>query len=75
MAAGRDDGYAAQLYINYLKKYYGGPSSVRVVFEGYCSGPSIKDHEHVRRSGRCAPGVVFDANKPVFKDDTAFLAN
>ena len=30
-------GDAAQLYINYLKKYYGGPGAIRVVFDGYCS--------------------------------------
>jgi len=30
-------GDTAQLYINYLKKYYGGPGAVRVVFDGYCS--------------------------------------
>jgi len=70
-----DNGDIAQLYINYLQKYCGGPSAVRVVFDGYCSGPTIKDHEHLRHSGQCAPDVVFDANKPVFKDQTAFLAN
>ena len=65
----------AQLYSNYLKNYYGGPITVRVDFDGHCSGPTIKEHEHLRHSGRCTPDVVLDANKPLFKQQTAFLAN
>jgi len=64
-----------QLYVSYLKKFYGDPSVVIVVFDGYGNGPNIKDHEHLRRSSKCAPDVVFDQNRAVFKDQTAFLAN
>ena len=37
-----------RLYATYVKKNYG--SGCHIVFDGYESGPSNKDHEHDRRS-------------------------
>ena len=43
------------LYTSYVQKYYG--SSAVVVFDGYSSGPSAKDHEHERRAVKMAATV------------------
>lgn len=66
-----------QQYVNFLKKRYGTPGNVTVVFDGYSPHPTIKDHEHLRRSCKCkcAPDVVFDVNKLAFKDQAGFLTN
>jgi len=33
-------------YVHYVTHHY--ESNVTVVFDGYASGPSTKDHEHIR---------------------------
>jgi len=43
-------------YALYVTKKYG--RNVTVVFDGYSSGLSIKDHEHVRRTGRVTAAVT-----------------
>jgi hypothetical protein len=57
-------------YSRYVKCQYGNAT---VVFDGYCSGPSIKDVAHKRRNGMLAgtavevPGsVVFQGKKEDF---------
>ena len=54
-------GEICQQYLSYIDRHY-GKSSV-IVFDGYCSGPSIKSHEHKRRAHSMAPDIVVDAAK------------
>jgi hypothetical protein len=64
------------LYVNYVKGHF-GLSSV-VVFDGYDCGPTIKDHEHLRRCGkvsRMAPDVKLTLTGDVAFDQEVFLAN
>jgi hypothetical protein len=60
-------------YLSYLTRNYAG--SVTVVFDGYCNGPSIKDHEHQRRSSKCSPDVAFKPSMVVYENQTMFLSN
>jgi hypothetical protein len=60
-------------YIRYVHAHYG--TRVTVVFDGYCNGPTIKDHEHSKRAVRAAPDVSVDDNTPVYNNQSAFLAN
>ena len=46
-----------------------------VVFDGYGSGASVKDHEHLRRAACAAPDVVFESHKAAYCNQGAFLAN
>jgi len=62
-----------QQYVRFVHTHYG--SDVAVVFDGYCNGPSTKDHEHMRRSTKCAADVILDEEKPSHRDQSAFLAN
>ena len=39
------------LFLNFLNRFH---RQVQVVFDGYDSGPSIKDQEHARRAGKAA---------------------
>ena len=39
----------------YLRKFFA--ADVTVVFDGYDSGPSTKDHEHDRRTKTTAPDI------------------
>ena len=55
---GASHGDTAQQYVAYVDRHF-GESSI-IVFDGYCDGPSIKDHKHQRRAKRYAPDVVVD---------------
>jgi len=66
-------GDVIQRYIDYVGKHY-GPNTV-IVFDGYCNGANIKDHEHQRRAKKHAPDIVMDINKDAYGDQNAFLAN
>ena len=60
------------LYCSYLQRKYGNPT---VVFDGYESGPDIKDVTHMRRKSKVTQTIVFEPDM-VFtgkKDD--FLGN
>jgi len=49
-----------------------------VVFDGYDSGPTIKDHEHRRRTqkvGRTSPEVSFHDNMLIVSSQQSFLSN
>jgi hypothetical protein len=64
------------LYVKYVKGRFG--LSTVVVFDSYDCGPSIKDHEHLRRCGkisRMAPDVRLELTTDVAFDQEAFLAN
>jgi hypothetical protein len=63
----------AQQYVAYVNRHY--DTTAIVVFDGYCTGPATKDHEHQRRSSKCAPDVVFSATKIAYRSQAAFLAN
>ena len=60
-------------YVDYVTRHYG--VNVVIVFDGYGNGPSIKDHEHDKRSLKASPDVVFDEGKPCIFQQSAFLAN
>ena len=45
---------AAEQYPKYITSKY---DKCTVVFDGYSSGPSIKDHEHKRRKGKSAADI------------------
>ena len=63
----------AKQYLNFVIKHYG--QTCTVVFDGYASGPSIKDHEHVRRAKDCDPDVEVIESNPAFRSQSAFLKN
>ena len=44
-----------------------------VIFDGYGNGPSIKDHEHIRKTKTCSPDVDVKKYNPGYKNQTAFL--
>lgn len=59
-------------YLKYVETHYG--QSV-IVFDGYGDGPSTKDHEHQRRSGKRAAFVKVSEAVAVYSHQQAFLAN
>ena len=59
--------------MQYVVSHFG--THATIVFDGYCNGPTVKDHEHDRRSLVAGPDVVFDDNKPAYSNATAYLAN
>jgi len=54
-------------------KHYG--SSCTIVFDGYDSGPSIKDHEHQRRATRTAPSIQVSGTNQICHSQSTFLTN
>lgn len=63
-------------YSRFTAKHFG--SSVSIVFDGYSSIPTMKDHEHSRRVSkvsRIAPEVQVDINGIVVYEQEAFFAN
>jgi hypothetical protein len=60
-------------HVQFIVHHFG--RNVRVVFDGYDSGPTTKDHEHLRRSTKAAPTVVFYYSTPAYSNQAAFLAN
>ena len=59
-------------YANYLINKYG---VCTIVFDGYDSGPSIKDHEHIRRSKTSCPYLKIVAIGLAHKDQHLFFSN
>ena len=59
-------------YVSYIKRRY---CNATIVFDGYDSGPSIKDVTHNRRSGRVAPDIDFSGNMRVCVKMEPFLSN
>src|SRR6218665_3750497 len=64
-----------KLYLGYILRNYG--SKCCIVFDGYESGPTTKDHEHERRSktSSCAPNIEVGEQRSVYTKQSAFLAN
>jgi len=54
-------GDVIQRYIAYVDNHY-GPNTV-IVFDGYCTGANIKDHEHQRRAKKRAPDIAMESTK------------
>lgn len=62
------------LYSQYIQRHYG--NCCVVVFDGYASGPSTKDHEHLRRGlYSSAPDIQISADMPVYENQHSFLSN
>ena len=68
-------GQLVLLYVHFVQKHYGTNAVIPVVFDGYSSGPSVKDHKHERRAVKMAAAVQVDEFKPVSSSQDAFLAN
>jgi hypothetical protein len=60
-------------YARYVLKSF-GPSAI-IVFDGYCNGPTTKDHEHARRAVKVAPYIAVELNQPSHNNMSEFLAN
>ena len=60
------------VYLGYIQRHY---KDCVVVFDGYCNGPSLKDHEHIRRASAPAPLVSIEDHMPVYRNQSAFLMN
>ena len=60
-------------YGRYILLHFG--SNATIVYDGYESGPSTKDYEHMQRSAKCAPHIVFDIDTPAYSSQSAFLGN
>lgn len=60
-------------YVSYVSRRYGPATSV--VYDGYFVGPSTKDHEHARRSGKMAASVNINLLSEAYSDQQSFLAN
>src|SRR6218665_3713190 len=46
-----------------------------IVFDGYNSGPTVKDQEHVRRAKNCSPVIDVTESNPVYRNQSAFPMN
>ena len=62
----------AKQYVSYVRGKYGESC---VVFDGYEQGPSIKDHEHLRRAKKICADVQLSESMEAYKDQEVFLAN
>jgi hypothetical protein len=63
-------------YATFVARHFG--NKAWIVFDGYTSGPTTKDHEHSRRTSKkasVAPDVHFDSCSVVTFDQEAFLSN
>ena len=58
-------------YENYLLQHFGANSAI--IFDGYDSGPSTKDSEHLRRSTKCGPDIVFGLEIADLQQPGSFL--
>ena len=61
----------AENYSSFVMRNY-GPSCI--VFDGYDTA-NIKDHEHLRRSGKKAPDITINGIEAVYPNRDAFLMN
>ena len=59
-------------YMSYVRHRYGTCS---IVFDGYSSRPSLKDHEHKRRAGKASADIQISPEMNAHKNQQLFLAN
>ena len=62
----------AKQYVSYVRGKYGESC---VVFDGYEQGPSIKDHEHLRRVKKVCADIQLNESMEAYKNQEVFLAN
>ena len=58
--------------MSYVQGKYGESC---VVFDGYEQGPSIKDHEHLRRVKKLCADIQLNESMEAYKNQEVFLAN
>src|SRR6218665_2414862 len=63
----------AKQCVTYIARHYG--TCVTIVFDGYSSGQSTKDHEHLRCSTKTAATANIDFDCLACSDQQSFLAN
>jgi hypothetical protein len=61
------------LYLVYVRRHFS--ESCTIVFDGYDSGPSTKDQEHMRRACLTAANIQVSLSHQVHANQSAFLAN
>ena len=59
-------------YMSYVRHRYGTRS---IVFDGYSSRPSLKDHEHKRRAGKASADIQISPEMKAHRNQQLFLAN
>jgi len=57
-------------YLKYVERHFGKQTTI--VFDGYGSGPSVKDHEHIRRVTQASPDIDVSEHIPVYKKPKRF---
>ena len=62
----------AMQYVSYVRARY---KQSCIVFDGYEQGPSIKDHEHLRRVKKACANIHLDQRMEAYKNQEIFLAN
>ena len=62
----------AEQDVSYVRGKYGESC---IVFDGYEQGPSIKDHEHLRRVKKVCADIQLSESMEAYKDQEVFLAN
>ena len=58
-------------YLSYGRSKYGLSS---IIFDGYASGPSVKDHEHQRRASKASADVKISEDMQTHRNQQRFLA-
>ena len=59
-------------YMSYVRHIYGTCS---IVFDGYSSRLSLKDHEHKRRAGKASADIHISPEMNAHRNQQLFLAN
>ena len=59
-------------YTSYVRHRYGTCS---IVFDGYSSRPSLKNHEHKRRAGKASADIQISPEMNAHRNQQLFLAN
>ena len=62
-----------QQYVQYVHAKYGRQTCI--VFDGYESGPSTKDQEHLRRLGKVSADIQLSESMEALVNQESFLAN
>jgi hypothetical protein len=67
----------ADTYMSYVYRNCGNDGrQVTIIFDGYGNGPSTKDHEHLRRTGKTsAPNITVEECNTVSHNQETFLSN
>ena len=52
----------SDIYKSYERHLYSKFGYCYVVFDGYGNGPSTKDMQHIKRSGKVSPNITFTLN-------------